>query len=229
MLNRIVITDDSHEHYSGDCMQFRLTYEGKLRSSQDGIDSAGLSSHKQEIRKKFHPQLRRLWNQTQFLKTRVHYEYETHGTGTEHQFSLIKKTELYSEYLAKQFSLSGYNFVPLVVPDLCLFCSINILFLRPEAPGSIIQSGDIDNRIKTLFDALRKPKQTSELGAYDSPTEDEKPFYCLLEDDKLISGLSVETDLLLEPVGSKFDDQDARLVITVKLEPYRKTVGNLEF
>lgn len=52
--------------------------------------------------------------------------------------------------------------------------------------------GDIDNRLKTLFDALRLPNQTNELVGYDNPAPDENPFFCLLEDDSLITHVSVE-------------------------------------
>jgi hypothetical protein len=38
-------------------------------------------------------------------------------------------------------------------------CSLSILFLRHEPQGGIIQSGDLDNRINTLFDALRIPDE----------------------------------------------------------------------
>lgn len=36
--------------------------------------------------------------------------------------------------------------------------------------------GDIDNRIKTLLDALRKPKDISELPKVDLPGDGEDPF-----------------------------------------------------
>jgi hypothetical protein len=40
---------------------------------------------------------------------------------------------------------------------------------------------------------------------------------CLVEDDQLITSVSVETDTLLEPVGALPARSDARLVITVRL------------
>jgi hypothetical protein len=45
-----------------------------------------------------------------------------------------------------------------VIPEDDTSCSIDILFLHRDAPGRIVRSGgDIDNRIKVLFDALRVP------------------------------------------------------------------------
>ena len=75
--------------------------------------------------------------------------------------------------------------VPLVTADMGLRCSLDILLLRPEEDRFIFNAGDIDGQIKTLFDALRMPndlKETGEVG----PQQDETPFFCLLEDDKLI-------------------------------------------
>jgi hypothetical protein len=45
------------------------------------------------------------------------------------------------------------------------------------------------------------PENKRELGGHDKPSEDEKPFYCLLSNDKLISHTSVETDTLLQPTS----------------------------
>jgi hypothetical protein len=76
---------------------------------------------------------------------------------------------------------------------------------------------------------MKMPGNTSELGGYDTPDGSEKPFYCLLEDDKLISHVSVETDTLLEPTGEQFDTNDSRLIISAKIRPYNITWGNLNF
>jgi hypothetical protein len=132
------------------------------------------------------------------------------------------------EALARNFSRNGFRFVPLCTEKLTLLCRIDVLFLRPDAPGSLIKSGDIDNRLKTLFDALRMPASADELGGY-QPGQDEDPFFCLLEDDKLISHISVETDVLLEPIGQTFDANDARLVMTVNIRPADVTMGNSSF
>jgi hypothetical protein len=62
---------------------------------------------------------------------------------------------------------------------------------------------DVDNRLTTIFDALRMPKGPQELGAGTqqgkvSPASNENPFFVLLEDDRLITHVSVTTDMLLE-------------------------------
>jgi len=75
---------------------------------------------------------------------------------------------------------------------------LDITMLRPEAPGSIIsKGGDIDNRIKTLLDGLRQPASSDELPDGLAATDD--VYLCLLEDDRLVTQLSVRTQQLLEP------------------------------
>ena len=113
--------------------------------------------------------------------------------------------------------------------NLSLLCALDILFLRPDTPGKVLSSGDIDNRLKTIFDALRMPSGLDELGGYERPGTDEQPFFCLLEDDKQISKVAVETDMLLEPIGETLNINDARLVITVKLKPYLFHIDNARF
>src|ERR1700730_3830664 len=94
------------------------------------------------------------------------------------------------------------------------------LFVNDGAPGDVLT--DIDNRLKTLFDALRKAKGPQELGAGTSsgqvaPDADEKPFYVLLEDDKLITDVAVTTDMLLQPVPDTPPAEAVRLVIEVTI------------
>ena len=91
-------------------------------------------------------------------------------------------------------------------------CNLDILFLRKEEPGGLIlQSGDIDNRIKTLFDALRMPAP----GELIPPNMSENPMHCLLESDTLVTGFNVRTDrLLTKPSAS---DKQVHLVIGIDI------------
>ena len=105
--------------------------------------------------------------------------------------------------------------MPLVREEFSLLCSIDILFLRPGIPGTVLKSADIDARLKTIFDALRMPQNDNELGDSLAPDDGEDPFYCLVTDDKLFTHVSVATDALLEPINC--DDHDAKLIIDVKI------------
>lgn len=220
---RVILRDDPYnDPDEGTLLEFRLTYEGILKgASRD--DSRG--PHKHDVRKVFHPQLRRLWQIVPYLdfpqksvsQFQVHVNYKPE----------VPKSR--SAQLADAYAYHGFRFVPLVTKGLALICGIEILFLRPDHPGSVLQSGDIDNRLKTLFDALRVPSPREVSDSKLAPEPSEHPFYCLLEEDKLITKVSVETDFLLQPTGKTHDDNDARLVITVKLRPAQLSWDNIAF
>jgi hypothetical protein len=99
-----------------------------------------------------------------------------------------------------RFCIGQYCFIPLVTRLHGLVCEIDVTFLRREDPGAIVNAGgDIDNRLKTLFDALRIPHDASELGrSVDSG--DPLEIFCLLEDDVLITRLGLQTGRLLGPL-----------------------------
>jgi hypothetical protein len=105
-----------------------------------------------------------------------------------------------------------------------LIAELSITLLRPEAPGSILtQSGDIDNRLKTLFDALKVPTEPTALPNDEKPGDGENPFFCLLEDDNLITKVSVNTDRLLDKVASA---SEVVLMIHVHTKYTRDTYAN---
>ncbi len=88
----------------------------------------------------------------------------------------------------------------------------------------IVKGGDLDNRIKTLLDALKVPKEANELPLDDEPKEDEVPFFCLLEDDALVTGVSVDTDRLLEKA---VDPNQVILVIHVRVLTFTLSYNNM--
>ena len=116
------------------------------------------------------------------------------------------------------------NYVPLVASDFCLRCRLDILFLRVEEKDYVLQGGDIDGRLKTLFDALRMAREANELPPGTVQSEDEDPLFCLLENDDLVSEVSVVTGQLLRlPESKQLSKHDVYLQITVQLNPVRQT------
>src|SRR5206468_2288626 len=101
------------------------------------------------------------------------------------------------------------------------------LLLRPEEDRFIFTQGDIDGQIKTIFDALQLPKSLKQAGGI-GPQDDEAPFFCLLEDDCLISEVRVTTEqLLLLPQAREVKANDAFVVLHVKINArYPGAVGN---
>ena len=81
---------------------------------------------------------------------------------------------------------------------------------------------------------LRMAQNSQELGHSTSagkqePESEERPFYVLLQDDKLITHVAVTSDMLLEPVEKVSPDESVRLVINVTVRPYNTTLDNMEF
>ncbi len=163
-------------------MEFTLTYRGPLKASGTVVD-------KHNIRRKIHEQMKRLWEQSPLsmsMFSRLLDEYKPESV----EVSLITR-------------VGQFRFAALVSSKIALVAELSISFLRPEAPGALItQGGDIDNRIKTLLDALRMPRVPTELPADATPAPDEDPYFCLLENDNLVTSLSVKTDQLLEPAAN---------------------------
>jgi len=171
-------------------MQFTLTYEGRLRSNAKPAD-------KHAMRRHFHQQLSTLWNLRPLSEIRDWVQVAP----ADGAFSILK-------------SVHGFSFAPLVCEKLHAVAELEVDLLWPQRPGSIfVNGGDIDNRLKTLFDALKIPSEPSALPKDTVPLDGEEPFFCLLEDDSLISKVTVNTDRLLEPEA---DPSVVKLLIRVK-------------
>jgi hypothetical protein len=148
-------------------LRFRLTYRGPLAAN-------GNPNQKFEIRKKFHPQLTLLMDQEPLT----------------HSF----QDPDFSRSISEQRGQITYR--PLISEKSYTYVELDILMLRPGVPGFILGGGgDIDNRLKTLFDSLQPPNLS------DNTTftwENGIPMNCLLQDDKLITRVNVETDRILD-------------------------------
>ena len=197
-----------------DVMKFRLTYDGQLVTS--GGNSGGRVADKWAIRKKIYPQLVELWQTHPVLK----------GIGiTAHPkppplrpipITIASPDQAALTRLLEPITVGNRNFVPLVRESLKLACGLDILFLRKEQPGSLVlQGGDIDNRLKTLFDALRVPS-AGDLEV-EQPDVAHDPFYCLLEQDALITSFSIETDRLLAKPDTPVNQVYLVIEVTVKV------------
>jgi len=196
-----------------DLMEFRLLYEGELLPS-GGSNSRAPEKH--AIRRTFHPQLRRLWYLNHNLRQLATRAGGRIATSTEPQMAETFVSDG-CRAIGQQWNRVGYEFVPLVTAAFALRCSLDILLLRPEEDRFIFTSGDIDGQVKTLFDALRIPANLEEAGGI-GPQDGESPFFCLLEDDRLISEVRVNADqLLLLPQQKKVKANDCFVVIHVRL------------
>lgn len=218
-------------------MEFRLIYQGPLKAAGASGDHRR-TSEKHAIRKVIHKQLANLWQIVPQLKERSS-DYTVLVPGDRHKDSQGREVhvlpsagrrESLCKTLGNMFDRCGYKFVPLVNNHLKLSCGLEILFLRRDMPGvPLIRSGgDIDNRLKVLFDALRVPENCDELGGASKESDEDPYFFCLLEDDALITDVAVTTDILVTPYVLG-EENDVHLVIKVKVRPTEFSFDNLAF
>lgn len=177
-------------------IEFRLLYEGELPPS--GNKSRVTEKH--EIRRVFHPQLRRLWQQKPSLKQYAfqwfHKSAERAGFVDPGPDKPELRLELGFQEMGRFWARAGYELVPLVIPAFALQCSIEILLLRPEQTEVFSEWADLDGQVRTILDALRMPDEPNET-ANATPEEDEHPLFCLLQNDKLITEVKITADRLL--------------------------------
>ena len=82
---------------------------------------------------------------------------------------------------------------PIITPNLKMIAELEILLMHPEIVG--MPHSDIDNRVKTILDGLRCPQNEHEIGQ--NTPRDIGPIYTLLDDDHLVTKLTVNTSHLL--------------------------------
>lgn len=176
-------------------MRFTLIYDGDLPPKAD-------SATKWRIRRVLEPQLRMLWSVpplAQFAKDEP-----------------APRLEMTS-------SSGQMKFVPVIGAYTALFAELDILLLSASLPGGLLRGGDIDNRLKTLLDALSMPQQSQQIPTT-ADTEVDNTVFCLLEDDRLVTRLTIHNDrLLTEEMGSF----RSVAVINVRTTPARVTWGNI--
>lgn len=181
-------------------MKISLHYRGRLNAN-------GSPSHKHDIRLHFHKQLKTLWQQ--FPLTEFN--------------NWLQKSSNPNDYSVLR-NLGLFTYAPLITEQMNGIAELSIVLLRPEKPGGLItQGGDIDNRLKTLFDALTMPRHDNSLPKNLDMAIMPEPFFCLLEDDNLVTSLHVRTEQLLEP---DIHPSEVDLTIHVRTRVTAMTVGN---
>jgi len=238
-------------------MKFRLVYDGDLKAC--GNKNRRVDD-KWAIRKSLAPQLEQLWEVHPVLKgLGLYLERSPFGRepkivrswgrtsadlvpfriepGEESKVRIREHGDL-AYALQETIDRGNRRFLPLVRKSLDLACTLDILFMRPEQPGEVVtQGGDIDNRLKTLFDALSIPDE-QDIRPGDIPIDESTPtewgeisraptLACLLESDSLITGFKVTTDRLLNSPNAS--PSTVHLVIEVAVSVVRLSERNIGF
>lgn len=187
-------------------MKFHLYYKGPLKAN-------GTIKDKHYIREVFHPQLAKLWEQEPLASHA--------GADSRHNYFIRNPISIQPSVI---YTCKDHDFACLVNERLKLHAELDILFLRSESPGQLISSGgDIDNRLKTLFDGLRYPTNESEI-PHNTDLTQYNPFHCLLSDDGLITKITVTTGQLLVPNP----DNEVVLIITVQIKATELYCNNID-
>lgn len=167
-------------------MEFTLTYRGPLSASKQDV------GNKHHIRRAFHRQLAVLWA-------------TSHLQGA---LSILGQPWPTMER-------GGIEFRPLVIHEYRLVADLAIQLFRPEAHGHVLSGGgDIDNRLKTLFDAMSVPPHGNQIPPNVDPSAEPSPFFCVLADDSLVTSVAVNTAQLLD-VDQPIKHSEVLLIVRV--------------
>jgi hypothetical protein len=206
-------------------MEFTLRYTGPLKSGRHHLVQA-----KHQIRCALHEQLADYWNRDHRLTQVRVSELQPPMKTIRHRYdvrpidgSVGGPTSWFYAH-----SVAGIRFVPLVTAWRFLRCELSVRLYRYEGDelhGRLLEgNGDLDNQLKTLLDALRMPHHKDELPRGCSHSGD--AFFCLLEDDCLISRLTLDTRQILGPRPA--DTHQVQVDLDVKIVPIRTMGLNME-
>ncbi|MDR2412798.1 MAG: hypothetical protein LBD50_01130 [Rickettsiales bacterium] len=151
-------------------MKFKLLYFGEIL-----INPKKRAQHIADIRMQFHPQLKKL------------LEHSPWDNLTKYMMPGATKSPIITKHIG------GIDYNPIITPSLKLIAELDIQMLHPEIVG--VARSDIDNRVKTILDGLRCPQNNHEIG--ENTPRNMGPICTLLDDDHLVTKLSVNTSHLL--------------------------------
>lgn len=183
-------------------MKFTLFYSGTIRSSNKKN-----VNHINEIRCGLSPQIRLL------------YDYEP-LSGLE---AKCEPGEYPEQSIRTFLNVRNRSYSCLVNRGFGLACIIHFTFFESSGSLSVASDiGDLDNKVKTLIDALRVPAESEVDVVRDSFIG--HTVHCLLMDDSYIWEIQVERKRLLHP---EFRKQRTLAQIDVEVIPRKVTIANL--
>jgi hypothetical protein len=167
-------------------VKFTLWYDGQLKSN-------GSPADKHMLRNWFHGQLKEVWD-----------------SGTLRLLSQFRDPSNADSHVIEAY---GSSYLVMLRPDVGT-ADLDITLLTPTEPQRPVLVGpDIDNRLKTLFDALRIPSQQQEVPTTFLARPATDPLCVMLADDRLISRVTVHADRYLNAPTK----DDVRLLVTARL------------
>lgn len=187
-------------------MRFTLHYRGPLKSNAD-------ARAKHRMRTEFHQQLSDLWSRAPLKR---HQEWLS--------WDRYRERESEPHRICALKERGGLRYSSVVHEQGRMVADLDILILRPGGPGDVVKDGgDIDNRLKTLFDALTIPDE-NQARALPRPEDMTSVQHCVFEDDRLITGFRVSTDRLLNYKSEK----EVLLIVHVDVSGTDALLANLD-
>jgi hypothetical protein len=179
-------------------MDIHLTYRGRIPSKSTSLEAVW------NMRKSFHVQLAKLWGKQPFD---ILEDWEKSGFASG----------------ARNFlrQIEDQVFVPFYSEAVGIGVQLDIKLLTGSPPQqSTISSGDLDNRIKRIIDALRAPTQRGELIQNLLP---KSRWYCVMDDGSAVKQLNAS----LAPYLDSDDPSESFAFITVRTAATKVTMDNL--
>lgn len=208
-------------------MEFTLRHSGVIRSYT--------KAHVHEIRKVFEGQLADLWSRDLRLKSVDPANIRSFVRSTRFRCD-VRQQEKGETVGTQPESIHGYHevrgirFVPLVTCWRYLRAEVSIRLHRYEGDlhtgGVLYHSGDLDNKCKVLLDALRMPMGSRDLPA--TAAHDRPVFFCVLEDDRLVSKITLEVRNRLGPRPERRKMTTLDVDIDIRIVPIH-TVGSINY
>lgn len=187
-------------------MKFKLLYFGDIF-----VNPKKRAQHISDIRMQFHPQLKRL------------LEHQPWDNLKKYMVPDAVKGPITTRHIG------GMDWNPIITPNLKMIAELDILLMHPEIVG--VAHSDIDNRVKTIMDGLRCPQNEHEIGQ--NTPRDGGPIYTLLDDDHLVTKLTVNTSHLLAtdifPDKTNLSPDSIFMLIDVNVRLTEGTLENLPF
>ncbi|MCF4097182.1 hypothetical protein [Maritalea mediterranea] len=186
-------------------MKITLTYRGVVPSAHSG-GGKNKSAHISNMRLAFHEQLKRLWGQPPF-EVLKEWEQSDFKAGAPEFIRAVGET----------------NYIPYFdVQKVGIAVGLNITLLsgEPHNAPQLISKGDLDNRVKSIIDALHPPQK-------DNLSENEKELnriHCLMGDDEAVKELTAST----RPFLASESHEDAFVLVEVRPIPMRVSADNIE-
>jgi hypothetical protein len=212
-------------------VELTLRYRGPLAAA--GANSRVREKH--EIRAELSRQLSAYWEQSKRLKE-LFAQAQTQSQSL--QIAELQKDQFVVPRPLKdvtkfwwRWPLSGYNFVPLVTQVQEVHVELKIRLYRKNQ-GILFQGGDLDNRLKTFFDALQVPKDSSQVptGPESSqPSEHWPTVFCLMDNDNLVTKLTIESFKLLTEIPAEYKSVQnyVELDLDVIIHPITPMMGTI--